>query len=301
MHFSSLFFIILAAIPFSSSASSPRRLNHAAFSFDEAKLACGYAGAAYCSGHRGKGVEDWSFKYKDWGGMKKLNATSFYGPVHDTNGYVGFDGEKSIWASFAGTDPLSIRSWLDDLNFPKTTDHPACSDCKVHEGFLESWNEVKAQVISLIKTLLSAHPKAKVHITGHSLGAAIATLALVDLIDTFGSSKIATVYNFGSPRVGNTNFSEFTDSLDVQLYRTTHGHDPVPHLPPEDFIVHFRHAPREVFWSSSAKWDASAGKMCDGTGEDPTCADANIADIWIPDHLSYYDFPFTTNYLSCKF
>ena len=205
------------------------------YDFNAAKMACGYAGAAYCSARRGKGVDNWSFKYANWGGMVALNATSFYGPDTDTNGYVGYDGHASIWVSFAGTDPLSIRSWIDDLNFPKTTDHPACDGCKVHEGFLASWTEVSWQVTAQLKSLVKKYPGAKIHLTGHSLGAAMSTLALVDLILVFGADKFGAVYNFGSPRIGNAAFSKHIASIDVEVFRSTHGHDPVPHLPARGF------------------------------------------------------------------
>ncbi|CAN0306134.1 unnamed protein product, partial [Ectocarpus fasciculatus] len=41
-----------------------------------------------------------------------------------------------------------------------------------------------------------------VYITGHSLGGALATLAALDHRRRYPEAKV-TMYNFGSPRVGN--------------------------------------------------------------------------------------------------
>jgi len=49
--------------------------------------------------------------------------------------------------------------------------------------------------------LKSAHPNAKLAIAGHSLGAAVATHALIDLKSR--GVNIEFFYTYGSPRVGD--------------------------------------------------------------------------------------------------
>jgi predicted lipase len=75
----------------------------------------------------------------------------------------------------------------------------------------------------------------KLRIAGHSLGGAIATHATAHLIKA--GHKVDVSYTFGSPRVGNHDFSVWYYNLNDKLLRprVTHGQDPVPHLPPEAF------------------------------------------------------------------
>lgn len=53
-----------------------------------------------------------------------------------------------------------------------------------------------------VNNLLAAYPTAQVIVTGHSLGAAQATFALLDIKNIFNPEHLV-FYTFGSPRVGN--------------------------------------------------------------------------------------------------
>jgi hypothetical protein len=64
-------------------------------------------------------------------------------------------------------------------------------------------------------------------ITGHSKGAALATLAAWRLWQE--GRPVDAVYTFGGPRVGNAAFAR---SYPAPLYRFENRDDPVPHLPP---------------------------------------------------------------------
>ena len=80
---------------------------------------------------------------------------------------------------------------------------------EVHEGFYAAYKSVSSQVISAVKALKTAHPKATYLITGYSLGGAIATFAGVDIKTTLGVTTKMSMYTFGSPRTGNQAFSNF--------------------------------------------------------------------------------------------
>lgn len=103
------------------------------------------------------------------------------------------------------------------------------------------------------------------------------------------------VYTFGQPRVGDTNFAKYYDSLVPINYRITHSHDPVPHLPLED--MGFWHVATEVFYESDPNGTYT---VCDGTGEDETCSDKFLTDIYVPDHLDYMDYDFTKTVTQCN-
>lgn len=74
---------------------------------------------------------------------------------------------------------------------------------------------------------------------GHGLGAAFATHAVAHLI--VSGVKVTLMETYGSPRVGNKEFSAWFQGIypNVLKPRITHGKDPVVHLPPEDF--EYRH------------------------------------------------------------
>lgn len=95
----------------------------------------------------------------------------------------------------------------------------------MHEGFKETldsvWDDISAELAML---------QCPVFYTEHSLGATLATLAAA-------RRAPATVYTFGSPRVGNLAFAH--SLANIPLYRIVDGEDIVTALPPEEFgFVH---------------------------------------------------------------
>lgn len=101
---------------------------------------------------------------------------------------------------------------------------PGVSGFQVATGFYSVYQSLQGQLSSAI-TQLRLGPAAgyNVVITGHSLGAALATLAAVDMTCGTGvNSKPITVYNYGSPRIGNDDFYELVESLDMRVLRHTH-------------------------------------------------------------------------------
>ncbi|KAK7828386.1 phospholipase a1-igamma3 [Quercus suber] len=78
-------------------------------------------------------------------------------------------------------------------------------------------------------------------ITGHSLGAALATLSAYDIAEMrlnivhdgeCVTNKIPiTVYSFAGPRVGNLKFKERCDELGVKVLRVINVQDKVPNVP----------------------------------------------------------------------
>lgn len=81
------------------------------------------------------------------------------------------------------------------------------------------------------------------------------------------------LYTFGQPRVGNGPFAAwFVDAIgDTPYFRVVHDRDPIPHFPP--VMLGFAHSPVEVFYNEPE----SAYRICDATGEDPTCR--SVADL----------------------
>jgi hypothetical protein len=82
---------------------------------------------------------------------------------------------------------------------------------KVHTGFARALNEVRPALDNAVKSL-----GIPILFTGHSLGAALATLAASLYKATY---NVAGLYTIGSPRVGNSAFITTLDGIAVYRYR----------------------------------------------------------------------------------
>jgi len=132
------------------------------------------------------------------------------------------DGPSFAVLAFRGTEQ-EIKDFLTDLEVgiqQLSHDSPG-----VHEGFEEAidsvWSDVEAELAKL---------SCPVYYTGHSLGAALATLAAA-------RQRPAALYTFGSPRVGNALFAASFANLPV--HRVVDDKDAVAHLPPR--LMGFEH------------------------------------------------------------
>lgn len=102
---------------------------------------------------------------------------------------------------------------------------------KVHTGFRDALEKVWSK----IETRLADFPH-PVFYTGHSLGAALATLAAARVLVEGRLPKPAALYTFGSPRVGD---EDFTKTLrNVYHCRVVNDNDIVATVPPP---LLFRH------------------------------------------------------------
>jgi len=195
--------------------------------------------------------------------------------VTSTHGYIGYQPSlETIFVTFRGSE--DVRNWVTNLQ-ASTTDYPLCSGCKVHNGFLEAEQKVFPSILATVKDLQAKYPSYSVITTGHSLGAALATLTAFDLVaNGINSVKL---FNYGCPRVGNTAFADWASSGKVPITRQTHYKDMVPHTPMHE---RFTHVAGEIYEDLK-----SGGPLLDCVGEeDPKCSyQWHITSI--EDHLLY--------------
>ncbi|PIO74993.1 triacylglycerol lipase [Teladorsagia circumcincta] len=108
-----------------------------------------------------------------------------------------------------------------------------------YDGFINLWN---AGMRDDFETLNADFPGYNIWVTGHSLGAALASLAASYII---ANNQIPTDFvqlvTFGQPRVGDIFFSWAHDRQMVYSFRVTHWRDVVPHVPPELFELYYHH------------------------------------------------------------
>jgi len=190
-------------------------------------------------------------------------------------------GKPFITLSWRGTETL--ENWIENLKFIKTDHDMSCKDCKVHSGFFDTWMSLQNATLREIQRLRTAHPTVPLVVTGHSLGGAVATLGSYILHNDLKVPVDAT-YTYGSPRVGNQEFALAVHNRSGSEWRVTHHRDIVPHLPPDIWLLGFKHTAREVFYRA----DDLVGRICNDSGEDESCADQYGPMLSVSDHLHYF-------------
>jgi hypothetical protein len=145
-------------------------------------------------------------------------------------------------------------------------------DALVHLGFYRNLQATWPDVALTLERALagkavddrdgaSQKPLEALYVTGHSLGAAMAALAAVQLAtdpvqrERF-RSIVRGVYTFGQPMIGDRRFAEACESdalLARRVFRHVHRNDVVPHLPAVPY-GRFRHFGREFCARDGLGW-----------------------------------------------
>ncbi|KAJ7527823.1 hypothetical protein O6H91_16G073000 [Diphasiastrum complanatum] len=191
---------------------------------------------------------------------------------------------RVIVVAFRGTDPFNTFNWITDFDFSW---YNLKNLGRVHVGFLEalglgsrdnletfaelqrrlldpaspgsSMSGLPGNVTSTkllaydvvtqkLKELIQTHKDAKIYVTGHSLGGALACLysALLYYAEEFElADRIGGVFTFGQPRVGDYEFVSFYNGKLTQpnrYFRVVYNNDVVPRVPFDNSISGFEHA-----------------------------------------------------------
>ena len=154
--------------------------------------------------------EDWDIKFLDWGGTECFILSC----------------PKNYIVSFRGTQATSWEDIKADINVHKSrreyqpNNSGTGSVGKVHSGFRHALNDVWDNLLEDYKK--NAQGK-QLLVTGHSLGAALATL----YTDRINDPK-SVCYTFGSPRVGN---KDLISNMNFTCYRFRNNNDIVTRVP----------------------------------------------------------------------
>lgn len=159
------------------------------------------------------------FEAKLAGGGFKL-VDYFNDPKTDTQAFLATSGDYAVLA-FRGTEVSKKQDVITDI----TASQISVIEGGVHKGFQDAYNSVKDKIEGCLSTL----PKMPIYITGHSLGAALATVATQELEQhPLFRDRIAACYTFGSPRVGN---SKYDRAFKAPIYRMVNTTDIVTVVP----------------------------------------------------------------------
>uniref|UniRef100_A0A0D9WCY9 Fungal lipase-type domain-containing protein n=1 Tax=Leersia perrieri TaxID=77586 RepID=A0A0D9WCY9_9ORYZ len=186
-----------------------------------------------------------------------------------------------ILVAFRGTEPFNMQDWSTDVNLSWLGMGPMGH---VHVGFLKALGlqEVDGKdatrafprqlptnaghdkpvayykLRDVVRDAARRHPNARVVVTGHSLGGALAA-AFPSLLAFHGEAdllaRLSAVHTYGSPRVGDATFSSFLatapgiSSNTLSSLRVVYRYDIVPRVPFDaPPVADYRHGGRCVYY-----------------------------------------------------
>ncbi|KAJ7187637.1 alpha/beta-hydrolase [Mycena pura] len=244
-----------------------------------------FARAAYCPS---ASITSWScgLPCDSLQGVSFLNSggdqglVPFYFIAHDTV-------DQSIVVAHEGTDPENILSILNDAEigltdidasrFPQATGR-----IKVHSGFQDTFQRTADGILADVNLALNSTGVTKVVVTGHSLGAALATMTGAMLKLSLDPSIDVVVTTFGLPRGGNKAWADFLDS-NVGVTFVTNQNDPVPIVPP--LILGFTHSSGEIHIVDSSQQNLVS---CPGHDNEHCVTGHSLLDSSVANHLGPY-------------
>ena len=165
--------------------------------------------------------------YNDIENMALANNLWFISNKQTDVQYYLFTTNRTLHIVFRGSD--SSKDMISNVRFCKKSVpyNNANSKIRVHTGFL--WRYKSDSVRSLIHKFITADID-KIEISGHSYGAALATLCATDLQYNFPQKEYTTIL-FGSPRVGNNFFKKSYNKRVPNTIRVENGNDLVTKIP----------------------------------------------------------------------
>lgn len=200
--------------------------------------------------------------------------------------FVADDGNVGIVA-FRGTVPTSLANWLTDCEVKMVdADVPAAgvpaTGALVHEGFagaaralIEDFGRLPG-LRRYLAERLAASPRLRLWFTGHSLGAALATIAAYRL------GRLQSLYTYGSPRVGNAQFARAFSGMGISHHRVVHRHDIVTRVPVSLPLFEYEHVGDIKYIDHES--DADAASTRSGADSPPSVRiptpEAPPADTW---------------------
>lgn len=203
--------------------------------------------------------------------------------LHDSElAIIGYNNQyKSLFVGFRGSS--NIQNWLDNLQIKQITPYDD-KIIAVDDGFYKIYSALKDDLYTHLNKFVTKYNTNDVLLTGHSLGAAIATLFAFDFCYYTQPYRVYSLITFGSPRVGNDQFSSYMSECSISSTRVTHYYDVVPHVPEE--LLGYKHISHEIWYDKS---NTLYTECNDEYTEDTSCSDscAPIHCTSINDHLNY--------------
>lgn len=163
----------------------------------------------------------------------------------------------AIYVVFRGTKTIS--EWISDAEFAQVPYAYASGGGMVEQGFSAVYATIRDGIVDEVNALAQSGNYTTLYVTGHSLGASVATLAAPDLARaTSFASPI--LYDFASPRTGAPTFASLVNALPTS-WRVVNTNDEVPKLPPTVTFV-FENGQQKLFFYEhiDSEYDVTFGE-----------------------------------------
>jgi triacylglycerol lipase len=170
-------------------------------------------------------------------------AMTLYGffDEDNTQAFIAVDDDKMI-ISVRGTDGLADA--MTDIN----VDLVDGVGGRVHEGF----NTSAARLWKFVMSAVKARGNRSLWITGHSLGAGIATILTARLVQQ-KDEPVNGLYTYGQPRTGDKKFARnFNASFGTQTFRHVNNNDIVTRTPFRS--MGFAHVGELIYFDEHGQW-----------------------------------------------
>ena len=146
-------------------------------------------------------------------------------------GYVSWDSEDTAFLVLRGTQ--SGANWLANMDAELKRYALVAGYGRAHDGFYTLYKSLRRDIFRE----LGAEPtRPRLVVCGHSLGGALSTLAVPDVIKNTaykpGANRKLLHYTLAAPRAANIRFARTYNELNVPTYRVVNTEDVVPAVPP---------------------------------------------------------------------
>lgn len=260
------------------------------FNVDTARRMCLYSYALYCD----VDLWDWGCKYCQRKEIRdfQLHALVYMDSVTGL-GMVGYNPKyNEIVVGFRGSH--TSTNFINDLKFWTQQSTFLNSKVRLGSGFLNTYSPLREALFLHLTLTMMYYPTAKVMVTGHSLGGAMANILVADM--SFNNYIDGMeLYTFGTPRTGNKEFATLGLTNRNVHYRLVNKNDLIPHLPPA-LLYTYAHTATEIWFTKWPKKDEGGEepgtyKICTSDqGEDDSCSNQIMPYLWsVYDHMSYFN------------
>jgi hypothetical protein len=178
--------------------------------------------------------------------------------IRSTANVVQSADGRAVIVCYRGTEPMSLVNWLTDADvYPQRVRLPipgSDGDFSVHAGFYRNVRATRFDVLAALaraaagesvlvdtKGERDVEPLQVLHLAGHSLGGAMASLLAIMLRtdERLGmlADRMRLVATFGQPMLGSPELARACQDdpyLGSRVVRHVYRDDVVPHLPPRD-------------------------------------------------------------------
>jgi len=157
--------------------------------------------------------------------FKELGFNSEFYSVNGSDAYCLFNDDDVVVVC-RGTQPTQFSDIIADLRVMLVTSSSGFG--KVHKGFKQSVDNIWGDISNKLKQ----YGKHKdIYLTGHSLGAAMATLIATRCKRLYDMPNPVALFTYGSPRVGNGAYVGLMYGIELTHHRWVNNADIVTRNP----------------------------------------------------------------------